>query len=138
MVGDVSGPALVDSHVEGVEDDLRRERGRHRPSDDATTPSVEHDGEVEEARPGRHVVMSGTQSWLGPSTWKLRSTRSLAFASTSPRVVVLPLRQRVTPTMRLVRMMRATRWRPTRSFGVSSSRSSRTRTAPYVPSDAAW
>jgi hypothetical protein len=47
--------ALRHGHVERVEDDVRRERRRHRPADNATAPCVEDDREVQEAGPRRHV-----------------------------------------------------------------------------------
>ena len=49
------GRRCVERHVERVEDELGAEVCRHRPADDAPTPGIEHDGEVEEARPRRDV-----------------------------------------------------------------------------------
>src|SRR5439155_20715033 len=47
--------ALRDGHVERGQDELGAEMGFHRPADDATTPRVEHDGEIQEAGPRRDV-----------------------------------------------------------------------------------
>src|SRR6266849_2468441 len=41
--------ALRDGHVERGQDELGAEMGFHRPADDAATPRVEHDGEIQEA-----------------------------------------------------------------------------------------
>ena len=42
-------------HVQRGQDELGPEMGLHRPADDAPTPRIEHDGEKEEAGPGRNV-----------------------------------------------------------------------------------
>src|SRR5690349_13766878 len=55
VVDDVRRSTLLDGHVQRVEHELGAEMGRHRPADDATTPNVEHDGEVEEPSPGGDV-----------------------------------------------------------------------------------
>ena len=55
MVDDAARLALRDRHVQRLDDDVGLEAGGHRPADDATAPDIEHDGEVEEAGPGRHV-----------------------------------------------------------------------------------
>src|SRR5882724_5846944 len=47
--------ALRDGHVERGQDELGAEMGFHRPADDAATPRVEHDGEIQEAGPRRDV-----------------------------------------------------------------------------------
>src|SRR5256712_2199624 len=47
--------ALCDGHVERGQDELGAEMGFHRPADDAATPRVEHDGEIQKAGPRRDV-----------------------------------------------------------------------------------
>src|SRR3989475_12041586 len=47
--------ALRDGHVERGQDELGAEMGCHRPADDAATPRVEHDGEIQKAGPRRDV-----------------------------------------------------------------------------------
>src|SRR2546425_253628 len=47
--------ALRDGHVERGQDELGAKMGFHRPADDAATPRVEHDGEIQEAGPRRDV-----------------------------------------------------------------------------------
>jgi hypothetical protein len=42
-------------HVEGVEHQPRGQRCRHRPADDPSAVGIEHDREIEKARPGRNV-----------------------------------------------------------------------------------
>src|SRR5882724_5613573 len=55
MVNDVRRPALGDGHVERLQDELGAEVRRHGPADDATTPGVEHDSEIEKPGPCRDV-----------------------------------------------------------------------------------
>jgi len=55
VVDDVARLALRHGHVQRLEDDVGVEVRRHRPADDAATPRVEDDGEVQEAGPRRHV-----------------------------------------------------------------------------------
>jgi hypothetical protein len=43
--------ALADGHVQRVQEQFRAEMRRHGPSDDSTTPGVQHDGEEEEPGP---------------------------------------------------------------------------------------
>ena len=49
------GSACHQRHVQRIEHQLCGERGGHRPADDATAEGVEHDREIEEARPGGNV-----------------------------------------------------------------------------------
>ena len=49
------GPALRDRHVQRGQDQARAQVRRHRPADDATTPHVEHDRQVQHSRRGRDV-----------------------------------------------------------------------------------
>jgi hypothetical protein len=37
---------------------LCSQRGSHRPADDTTAEGIRHDGEIEEARSGRHIGVS--------------------------------------------------------------------------------
>jgi len=55
MMDDVAWLALGDRHVQRVEDDVRLEARRHRPSDDAAAPCIEDDGEVQETGPRGHI-----------------------------------------------------------------------------------
>ncbi len=48
-------PPLEQRHVEGLEDELGPQMGLHRPADDSAAPRVQHDREIEEARPRRDV-----------------------------------------------------------------------------------
>jgi hypothetical protein len=58
-------------------------------------------------------VMSATQSWLGRSAVKFRSTRSGAGRASRSRRVVMTPRRRLTPTMPAARISRAIRFLPT-------------------------
>ena len=94
-----------------------------RPADDAPAPDVEHDGQEDEAGPGRHVGHVGH-----PELVRARRPRTCAspdpapdVASGSRRVVTTKPRRRLTPRRPAARISRATRLRPTR---VPSSRSS--------------
>ena len=51
----VPWPPRHQRHVQGVEHQLRGERRGHRPADDATAVGIEHDREIQKARPGRNV-----------------------------------------------------------------------------------
>ena len=42
-------------HVQSVKHQLRGERGTHRPANDAATVRIEHDSEIEKARPCRNI-----------------------------------------------------------------------------------
>jgi len=55
VVDDLLRPALGDRHLEGRQDELGAQVGRHRPADDPTAPGVEHHGEVQETAPRRDV-----------------------------------------------------------------------------------
>jgi hypothetical protein len=57
--------------------------------------------------------MSATQSRLGSVGFQLRRTRSGAVATPGTRIVVLPLRFRISPESPSERISRATRFRPT-------------------------
>ena len=50
-----SGWSPQQRHVQGIKHQLPGERAGHRPADDAAAKGVEHDGEVDKARPGRDV-----------------------------------------------------------------------------------
>ena len=51
MMDHLGRAALTDGHVQRVQDQFRAEMRRHGPSDDSTTPGVQHDGEEEEPGP---------------------------------------------------------------------------------------
>jgi hypothetical protein len=55
VMNDVRRPPLRDGHIQRGQDELGPEMSVHRPADHASTPGIEHDGETEEAGPGRHV-----------------------------------------------------------------------------------
>jgi len=55
VVDHTVGLALVQRHLKRVEHELGAQMRRHRPADDAPAEDIEHDGEVEEPRPGRDV-----------------------------------------------------------------------------------
>jgi hypothetical protein len=55
MMDDVPRPPLGDGHVHGVDHELGLQIVAHRPPHDTTRPSVQHDGQVDEARPCRHA-----------------------------------------------------------------------------------
>jgi hypothetical protein len=51
----VAGPALLDGHVQGVQDEIGLQVGSHRPAHDAPGKRVEHDRRIQKAGPGRDV-----------------------------------------------------------------------------------
>src|SRR5579859_4950514 len=59
MMNHVAGSSLPESHVECFEHQLSPEMRRHRPTNDAPTPSVDHDCEVQKPRPGGDVCDVG-------------------------------------------------------------------------------
>ena len=59
-------PARRQRHVQGVEYQLGRQRRAHRPADDATAESVEHDRQAQETSPGRNVGDVGNPQQIGP------------------------------------------------------------------------
>ena len=62
QIADVVATALVDRLVQGVEDEVRPERRRHAPADDAPREHVDHQGDVDEPAPRRDIRKSATQS----------------------------------------------------------------------------
>ena len=52
-------------HLERLEHELAAQVRRHRPADDAAAKDVEHDGEVEKARPGRDLRDVGDPEPVG-------------------------------------------------------------------------
>ncbi len=48
-------PPLPQRHVERVQHELRAQVVRHRPADDSSTPRIDHDRQVQESGPRRHV-----------------------------------------------------------------------------------
>jgi hypothetical protein len=55
MVNDGARSPLPDRHIHRVDDELRLEIVPHRPTDDPPREGIEHDGQVDEARPGRDI-----------------------------------------------------------------------------------
>jgi hypothetical protein len=55
MVDDAPRLPLADRHVECIEDELRPEVRAHGPAHDPPREGIRHDGEVEEAGPGRNA-----------------------------------------------------------------------------------
>ena len=55
MMDDVCRPPLANRHVHGIDDELRLDVVAHRPTHDAARPSIQDDGQVDEACPGWHV-----------------------------------------------------------------------------------
>src|SRR3954454_8626394 len=49
------GAALMKSLFQGIEDEIRPARARHTPANDAPGEGIDHEGDVDEARPGRHA-----------------------------------------------------------------------------------
>ena len=52
---DVGRLALSDRHVQRVKDELGFQTVPHSPADDPAGESIEHDGQIQEPGPGRHV-----------------------------------------------------------------------------------
>ena len=55
MMDDVVGLARAQRHVQRRQHEIGRHRLAECPADDAPAPDVEHDGQVDEAGPGRDV-----------------------------------------------------------------------------------
>lgn len=55
MVDDILGMALLDSHLQSLQDQLRAQVSGHGPADDPAAPGVEHDGQIQEPSPGWDV-----------------------------------------------------------------------------------
>ena len=55
VMNHIDRPALRDGHIQRGQDELGAQMGCHGPADDAPTPRVEHDGEIQEAGPRRDV-----------------------------------------------------------------------------------
>jgi hypothetical protein len=68
-----SGTAVVDSHIQSVEYQLRPEMVGHRPSDDLSRIGVQDKREVEPAFPGSHV----SDVCYPKAIWSLRSEVAL-------------------------------------------------------------
>jgi hypothetical protein len=59
------GAPLGGRHGQGVQDERGLEVRGHRPADDAAAEGIEHHGEVQEARPRRHVGDVGHPELVG-------------------------------------------------------------------------
>ena len=55
MMADRFGAALRKRHLQRIEHQRRFEVMSHCPADDASGPHIQHDGEIQETRPGRHI-----------------------------------------------------------------------------------
>ncbi len=58
--------ALLQSHLERLEHELGAEMTFHRPTDNAATPSVEDDGQIQESRLGPNVGDVGDPELIRP------------------------------------------------------------------------
>ena len=85
-------PPLADRHLERVQHELGAQMVGHRPADDPAAPGIEHDGEVEEARGGRH------EGDVGDPELVRASAREVAVHQVRRRagVLVAPRRHRAT------------------------------------------
>jgi hypothetical protein len=63
--------ALSQRHVESGQDELSAQMRLHGPADDAAAPGIEHDGEVQEAGPGRDVGDVRDPQPIGPGGGEL-------------------------------------------------------------------
>ena len=101
MVDDGLGTALLEGHVESVQDQAGAQVVGHGPPDDAPAEGIEHDGQVEEPGPGRDVGNVGDPQPVGcirgevPADqvvmgWcaRLRSLSPLGFTEHRPPLVV--------------------------------------------------
>ena len=55
VVDHTGRPPLSQRHVERVQHELGAQMIRHRPADDPSTPRIDHDRQIQEPRPRRHV-----------------------------------------------------------------------------------
>ena len=58
--------AVVDRLLEGVQHELRLQRGRHAPADDAPGEGVDDKRDVDKSAPGRDVREIGEPELIGP------------------------------------------------------------------------
>src|SRR5262245_42899675 len=62
---------LRERHVEGSEDELGAQMRFHGPTDDATTPGIEHHGEIQDAGPRRDISNVRDPQPIWPSRGEL-------------------------------------------------------------------
>ena len=71
------GPALVQRLLQGIEHEVGAGRARHPPADDPAGEDIDHEGHVDEARPGRDVgEVRDPQHVRARGAWNCRLTRS--------------------------------------------------------------
>jgi hypothetical protein len=63
---DAGTPAVVDGLFERIEDEVRAERRRDTPADDAPREDVDHERHVDEAAPRGHVGKVGDPELIRP------------------------------------------------------------------------
>ena len=122
------GSRCASAMFERLEHELGAQVRRHRPADDAAAPDIEHDGQVEEARPGRDVGDVGHPELVravGREVPIDQIGRGLRCRGRG--VVVARFLRRLTPCNPAARISRATRLRPTwipssREIGVDPRR----------------
>ncbi len=107
----VVGLPLLDGHVERREHQAAGHALADRPAHDATAPDVEHDGQVDEAGPRRHVGHVGDPGFVGRGRREatLHEVRCWTLSLIAARRDDVALR-RLTPWMRAQRISRATRF----------------------------
>ena len=65
VVDDALGPAPRQRHIEGVEHQPGLEVRDHGPADHPPAEDIQHDGEIEEAGPGREIGDVGNPQAVG-------------------------------------------------------------------------
>jgi hypothetical protein len=65
MMDDRLGRALSESHLEGLQDQLRAQMSSHGPTDDPPAPGIDHDGQVQESSPRSDVGDIGYPQSIG-------------------------------------------------------------------------
>src|SRR5262249_53933272 len=128
--------ALGYGHVQRGQDQLCPEMRLHRPAHDASTPGIENDGQIQKARPGRHIGDVGNPQLVRPGRGELpiheigsgprrllAHSRATRFATTHALHTGVahqpgdPLPPDMNPAVRELAWMRGT---------------------PYVPRDSRW
>ncbi len=118
---DVAWPALTEGHVERVQDEAGAQVAGHRPIDNGPAEGVEHDGVIEEPRPGRDVGDIGNPQPVGCIRGELpldqvRRRPGAAVASCCADTLAS-----LTPASSAARSSLATRLRPTRRPSATNS-----------------
>jgi len=114
MVDDILGMALLDSHLQSLQDQLRAQVSCHGPANDPAAPGVEHDGQIEKPSPGWDIGDIRHPEFIRAAGCKVALDQIGGWLCIWPSLGgVRRFGGRLTPRKSAAFIRRATRLRPT-------------------------